>query len=113
VATKSLNSERIKLLGLTDMTTHELQRIERLGPIHTSCKIEGTEENLEGQKKLILFRIIQETIQNILKHSKAKNIDVFFSFQTKHLKIEIADNGIGFNLELLNKKKGLGLQKHH
>jgi signal transduction histidine kinase len=107
---KSLNAERIQLSSLPEITAHELQRINRAGFMLTSLHTEGQEQPMQEQKKLIIFRILQEALQNILKHSKAKNIDVFFCYETNHLKIEIADNGTGFDKELITKKDGLGLQ---
>lgn len=107
---KSLNSDRIQLSSLPEITAHELQRINRSGLMLTTIHIEGQEQNIQEQEKLIIFRIIQEALQNILKHSKAKNIDVLFWFQTDSLTIEIKDNGIGFSKNLLSKKDGLGLQ---
>jgi len=107
---KSLNSERIQLSSLPEITGHELQRINRSGIMLTSINVEGQEQNIQEQKKLIIFRIIQEALHNILKHSQAKNIDVKFCYETDKLKIDITDNGIGFDKELITKKDGLGLQ---
>lgn len=107
---KSLNSERIKWSGLPEITAQELQRINRAGLILTSIRTEGKEQGMQEQKKLIIFRIIQEALQNILKHSKAKNVDVFFCYEADNLLIEIKDNGTGFDKGLLTKKDGLGLK---
>lgn len=107
---KSLNSERIKLSSLVEMTNHELQRIERLGIIKTFFYLNGREENIQEQKKLIILRIIQESLQNILKHSKAEKIDVSFYYGSGNFKCEISDNGIGFDQNLITKKDGLGLR---
>ena len=107
---KSLNSERIQLSSLPEITSHELQRINRSGIMLTSIIVEGQEQNMQEQKKLIIFRIIQEALHNILKHSQAKNIDVNFCYEPDKLKIDITDNGIGFDKELITKKDGLGLQ---
>lgn len=57
--------------------------------------------------KINIYRIIQETIQNIIKHSKAKHVNLIFSKNTKNLVLTISDNGKGFNVK--NKKKGIGL----
>lgn len=107
---KSLNSERIQLSSLPEITAQELQRINCAGLIATSIKTEGKEQNMQEQKKLIIFRIIQEALQNIIKHSKAKNVDVYFCYEADHVVVEIKDNGTGFDPSLLTKKDGLGLQ---
>ena len=107
---KSLNSERIHLSGLTEIITHELSRISRSGLMLTNLHIEGREQPIHDQKKLILFRIIQETLQNVLKHSKAKNVDLNFYYEQDCLKIQVTDNGKGFDKNVSTKKEGLGLQ---
>ncbi len=106
---KSLNSERIRVSSLPEITEHELQRINRSGIMLTSIIVEGQEQYIQEDKKLIIFRIIQEALHNILKHSKAKNIDIIFCYEPEKLKIDIKDNGIGFDKGLLTKKDGLGL----
>lgn len=55
---------------------------------------------------LNLYRIVQEVIQNIIKHSQAKTIQFVFSCHTK-IRIEIIDDGIGFDTVSLTRKSGL------
>ena len=107
---KSLNSEQIKLSSLQEITELELHRINRLGLMATSLKTNGETKNLQEQKKLIIFRIIQESLQNIIKHSGAKKIEIWFHYEKDNLKIEVVDNGKGFDKTLLERKEGLGLQ---
>jgi signal transduction histidine kinase len=65
-------------------------------------------EQIEGYKKIHLFRILQEAIQNIEKHAKAKNVIVSILKAESQFLIEIFDDGNGFSLK--RKKKGIGLQ---
>jgi signal transduction histidine kinase len=76
----------------------------------SSLKTNGEVSSLLEQKKLIIFRMIQESLQNAIKHSKAKNIDVCFDYKKDFLKIDITDNGTGFDKTLVEKRDGLGLQ---
>ncbi len=55
---------------------------------------------------LNLYRIVQEIIQNIIKHAKAKRVQIWFSSHEK-IRIDIMDDGVGFNLETLSHKSGL------
>lgn len=107
---KSLNSDRIRQTSLAELTNHELQRIGRLGSIQTFLFMDGQEQAVEEHKKLIIFRIIQESLQNIIKHAKAKKIEVFFKHNKDHFKVEIKDDGIGFEQHASQQKEGLGLQ---
>ncbi|RBW56670.1 hypothetical protein DS884_14530 [Tenacibaculum sp. E3R01] len=58
--------------------------------------------------KANIYRIIQEALQNIIKHAKAKNVILDFSLKNQDLVIKIQDNGVGFNSK--KGKKGIGLK---
>lgn len=64
---------------------------------------------LEKKAELYLFRIIQESLSNILKHSKANEYNIQFVFSKKLLKVIITDNGIGFNPDSVYQYKNYGL----
>ena len=108
---RSLNTDRIQLMSLPETVSNELKRINRAGFINATIRLEGKEQIMQEHKKLIIFRIIQESLQNIIKHSKATNVNVLFFYDTAYLQIDVADNGIGFEIEKLNNNTtGLGLQ---
>ncbi len=108
---RSLNTERIQLKSLPETVDNELKRISRSGLMLTSIRMEGKEQKMDDHKKLIIFRMIQESLQNIIKHSKATNIAAVFYYGDKELKIEITDDGQGFDIANLNDNTtGLGLQ---
>jgi two-component system NarL family sensor kinase len=107
---KSLNSDRIRQTDLYEIATQELQRLNNSGIMTTHVKLEGDKVPLQQQKKLIIFRMIQECLQNILKHSKASEIGISFYYETKSLKIMIEDNGKGFDKSIIEQNGGLGLK---
>jgi signal transduction histidine kinase len=107
---KSLSSNRIQYSSLFEVAQHELQRIQRAGIMNTIAVQKGDEIKIVDQKKLIIFRIIQESLQNIIKHSKANQIDVEFSYQKDQLTVTVSDNGTGFDSTKLVGKDGQGLQ---
>ncbi len=108
---KSLNSERVQQLSLQDSISQEIRRINRSGVIKVSSDVEGTEKKIPDQHKLIAFRIVQEGLQNIIKHAGASDVKVSIRYMEDHMFIAIFDNGVGFNPEAeLKKKEGLGLQ---
>ena len=69
------------------------------------------------QKELILFRIVQETFNNILKHASAKNINVYINYGSSGFTLIIKDDGKGVDLQPLNdgenNKFGLGIRNMH
>ena len=59
--------------------------------------------------KLNIFRIIQEILTNILKHSGATKADIVFSFSKKEMLIIAEDNGTGFNYADISSGSGMGI----
>jgi signal transduction histidine kinase len=65
-------------------------------------------ESISNANKINLYRIIQESLQNINKYANAKAIKVEFKKEIDYLFLQISDDGIGFNVN--KAKKGIGLQ---
>ena len=64
--------------------------------------------NLEKEKQLHVFRIVQELINNSIKHGKASVIDVVFTADNSKIYCYYSDNGVGLNPETFEANKGLG-----
>lgn len=65
--------------------------------------------NFTTIQKLNIFRIIQEALHNVMKHSKAENVKVQVSVKSKKLTLEISDDGCGLGIKSKDGKGGLGL----
>lgn len=65
-------------------------------------------DKVSSEIKINLFRIIQETYYNTLKHAKANNFILSFSLNNEFIKLVIEDDGIGFNIN--KTKKGIGIK---
>jgi two-component system, NarL family, sensor kinase len=109
---KSLNTEFISEAGLLKSIEYELELLRRTGSIQIISMQEGEYYALPQQKELILFRIFQEVLNNIMKHSQATEIKVILNFQPNHFSLEILDNGDGFNSNEVeqNGQYGLGIK---
>lgn len=112
---KSMNTDNIEAIGLVRAIEYELEMIRKNG-FTTELNVEGNVIRLEPQKELIMFRIIQETFNNIMKHAEANRIGVKITYN-ESLKISICDNGKGFDLSPLNEdtttSPGLGIRNMH
>ena len=94
--------------GLTDAVKDFLDKIAIPGlriQFHASGEFEKISEN----RSLMIYRIIQECVQNALKHSKASQMDVSLIAENNELDITIEDNGVGFDREKISQNK-LGLK---
>lgn len=113
--TKSLYTERIAELGLAESVRFELLAISNTGQFETKFVQEGTEVPLPERTLIFLFRMFQEMLNNIIKHSGARRIDVRLSYEVSgQLVMEVEDNGKGFDVEsmkaTLSSGKGVGLK---
>ena len=113
--TKSLHTDRITQIGLVEAIRFDLESLRRTGLLEVEFAVEGEESPIEDQRAIFLFRMFQEMLNNILKHSKATqvNIAVIYTIDNKFV-LKVVDNGVGFDTE---KKKtsassssGIGLK---
>jgi len=109
---KSLHTGHIRALGIRQAAEEEGQRINRAGLLLVSVTSEGSEHDIPEDKQLILFRIIQECLQNCVKHADATNVNIGFTWYPDQLRVRVRDDGKGFapEITLRGPAKGLGLQ---
>ncbi len=65
-------------------------------------------QNVDGKIKVNLYRILQESLQNIIKYAFAKEVRIIFILNNKDLVLSIKDNGIGFDIN--KNKNGIGIK---
>ena len=108
---RSLNGDKINELGLEQAISSELKILQNTGKFSTGLLITGSPYKLDSKKEMVLFRMVQEAMNNAIKHSKAKTIDVQLLYGTEIFQLSITDNGIGFNpANLLAQQPGIGLK---
>lgn len=114
---RSLDTDYVKEMGLQRAIEYELEMLQKTGTIEVQLQVEGAIIRLDKQKELILFRIIQETFHNILKHAEATDLQVAICYEPVKLALCIADNGKGVDLTPLhegnNPTFGLGIRNMH
>ena len=74
--TKNLHTDRITDIGLSEAIRFDLASIRRAGLLKIDFDVEGDEFHFPDQKSIFIFRMYQEMMNNILKHSQAKNVIV-------------------------------------
>jgi two-component system NarL family sensor kinase len=113
--TKSLHSDRISQVGLVESIRYEVESIQRTGLVKIDMTADTAEAPFSGQKEVFLFRIFQEIVNNILKHSHATAVKVDLNYNAgKNFILRIEDNGVGFDVEEMkasvSSSKGVGLR---
>lgn len=107
---RNLNTDYIEQKGFLHCVTEELGTIEQSGLLQTSLNVVGMEIKQSPQWELIVFRILQELLNNAIKHSKCKNLTIFISYQETALAAEISDDGCGFSTAVIPISNSLGLR---
>ncbi|ELR73676.1 hypothetical protein C900_02080 [Fulvivirga imtechensis AK7] len=105
----SLNSDRIVSTGLCEGLKNELDQIKKLGLYQVEFHCVNKNIKLDPSKAIILFRMSQEILNNILKHSNANHISVNAEVYAGFLKLTFKDNGVGFDIDEVIKRGGSGL----
>jgi signal transduction histidine kinase len=107
---KSMSFEYIASQGLVKTVENEVERIKRSNLINASLKVEGSPAPLGAERELVLFRIFQETLNNTLKHSGAKNLSINLQYSDDLFNLTLEDDGSGFATYNLPEATGSGLR---
>lgn len=106
---RDLMPPSLEKLGLEFAVEELIGRIDRSGDIKTTYYKTGEYFRFDNKKELALFRIVQELLNNAIKHSEATEITVKSRFCENSLAVSVSDNGKGFNIENVT-SGGLGLK---
>jgi two-component system NarL family sensor kinase len=110
----SLMPPTLKNFGLESAINDLFQKISGSGSINASSRFHEYKDRLKGEKELVIFRIVQELINNILKHSSASFIHLTQNVHADKFYLRIHHDGRGIvqaDFDKLNKSNlGLGLK---
>lgn len=104
---KTLIIDNILDFDFLDAIEKEVERINKFKLLKLDYKLNDQEIILDVHHSIILFRIIQEAINNVLKHSHANEMKLWLTNSPTHLDILIQDNGSGFIEDSIEKGSGL------
>jgi PAS domain S-box-containing protein len=105
---RRLHPARLEVLGIAAATAalcHELSTQRR---IEIGLKVERVPDGLSRRIAVCLYRVLQEGLQNAIKHSRAVKIDVSLRGGLGHIELTVRDAGVGFSVETAA-GPGLGL----
>jgi PAS domain S-box-containing protein len=106
---KSLITPGLREIGLIDSIEdiiEDLRRTKDLLAIDLDLQ-NISEEQIEDRRKLTLFRIVQEQLNNIVKHARATRVWIRLSVEGDHIVLTVGDNGVGFDVS--RHRKGVGI----
>lgn len=108
---RSLHPMQLEKLGLAKAIKRLLDQVDKETEIFVSSEIDELENSLDKTKELQIYRIFQESMNNILKHADASAIQVSLKHSKTKIELIVSDNGKGFDFsEKYNDFQSLGLK---
>lgn len=98
----------LSTFGITEGIQRLCKDLEKDSGINLKFNCQNLKEiNLSEKTQLYIFRIIQELLNNIIKHSKAKNASLGILIENSNIQISVIDDGIGFDTSKINYGNGI------
>lgn len=105
----NLNSDKIAELGIVNVLENEVDKLKKTDLFKVNFYSSNYPLTLDTNTTIILFRMIQEIINNILKHSQATEVWIAIKVFKKMFTLTFTDNGVGYNLHNNTLGEGSGL----
>ncbi|WP_143822274.1 sensor histidine kinase [Mucilaginibacter pedocola] len=95
----SLNTDHIIHIGFAKAFDNELNRLIKTKRFTVTSSKTGEEFRLRPEHEIILFRLCQEVLNNVIQYAQANVITAALTYSDGLFKLEIADDGVGFDVE--------------
>lgn len=102
--------QALKKLGLMKALEDLVLKTDALYDFDAEFHVHGEAKSFDDNTNVMLYRIVQEALNNIVKYSKAKEVLVQVNFSDEWFDLAIEDDGIGFEPDSVNLEKGMGLK---
>ena len=93
---KVLDAENISKIGLPATIRFAIELLGKSGLCNTQFLQTGVEQKLESSREIVVYRFVQEAVNNIIKHSGATETVIEMIYGETALDLKITDNGVGF-----------------
>jgi PAS domain S-box-containing protein len=104
-----LHPRSLERLGLSVAIKSLCREISEQQAIQIQFTENNVPETIPDDAALCLYRVTQESLQNVVKHSKANNVQVMLELDTKDIRLVVSDGGVGFDTEEVRGRNGLGI----
>ena len=107
--TKQIRPQMLDELGLIPAIEWQADDFLKLTGIQCKYSLPQEDLHLDNEKETAVFRILQEALTNVARHSFAKRVSIFLKKRGGNLILEVTDNGDGISLSQIDNPKSLGL----
>jgi signal transduction histidine kinase len=88
-------------MGLNSACEALANRLMEKHPVRISCDVKDSFKNLNPDVKAIVYQVIRELLNNVVKHSKARNAHVMIDMENEYFRLKVTDDGLGFDPQTL------------
>ena len=96
--TRALRPIYLEDLGLVTALEMLIRETSDNNALSVNFQKSGQERRLVGEVELVLYRIAQEALNNVVRHAKASNATLHITYAEDKVEIEVSDNGVGFQI---------------
>jgi PAS domain S-box-containing protein len=107
---RDLHPYQLDHLGLKRALEAMVEHSAQASSIEFTSKFEAVDDLFAGDAAMNLYRVVQESMNNILKHSQARHVNIRLERDIHEVVLRIDDDGIGFTVDAVGRRKGLGLK---
>ena len=104
-----LHSSKLQYLGVAAAVRDLCQEFSRQHHVEVACSAQKLPRNVDQNVSLCLFRIVQESLRNVAKHSHAAHVKVELVPEGSGIRLRVSDDGVGFDSADSSHYPGLGL----
>ncbi|MEI6947184.1 PAS domain S-box protein [Paraflavisolibacter sp. H34] len=105
---RELTTSTLEDIGLSNAVRELAENYRRASRFHLQVACDGQLDHIGMDVQVALFRIIQEQLNNIVKHAEAKNVGIKLRFGGREIRLQVRDDGKGFDTRL--PRQGLGIR---
>lgn len=107
---RDLRPYQLDHLGLRRALEAMVEHADQASAIQFNSRFEPVDELFSADAAMNLYRIVQESLNNILKHAHASRVNIHLERDIHEVQLKIEDDGAGFSPDKIGAKKGLGLK---
>jgi signal transduction histidine kinase len=96
----------LDIIGLTAALREYFSNVKKCVDIRINFSAELDEKKVDDKTAVVLYRVIQEALNNVIKHASANTMEVDIFSRANRIKLNLSDNGKGFNTEKSKKETG-------
>jgi PAS domain S-box-containing protein len=96
-------------LGIIPGVEWLVEEFRKRSGIRCTVSIADSDVALGEDRSIVLFRIVQESLTNVSRHASARNVQILLDHDAERIRLDVEDDGVGFDVEAARRKKTFGL----